>query len=45
MSVKPALPNVDVEGAVANYIKLFQQNLHCYRHITLSFDSGYTART
>jgi hypothetical protein len=29
---------------VANYIKLFRLNLHCYRHIASSFESCYAAR-
>ncbi len=28
---------------MANFIKLFWHNLRCYRHIALSFDSGYAA--
>jgi hypothetical protein len=31
-------------GPVANFIKLFQHNLHCYRHIASSFESGYADR-
>jgi hypothetical protein len=27
-------------ASVANFIKRFCRNLHCYQHIALSFDSG-----
>ncbi len=30
---------------VANFIKLFWNNLCCYPHIALSFNSGYAARS
>jgi hypothetical protein len=29
---------------VANFLKLFQRNLHCYWCITQSFDTVYAAR-
>jgi hypothetical protein len=30
---------------MADFIKLFWRNLHCCRHIVLSFDSGYANRS
>ncbi len=30
---------------VANFTKPFWHNLRCYRHIAVSYDSGYTAKS